>query len=346
MAVVLKVILSVLTSVACLLSSTVFGNFAGGYEPKKEDCKLTFASISDTHLMEYPEKVGKLILLEMGLYDMEKAENPLDALVISGDFTNNGKRAQYEKAEKSFAKYTPAKNILFSNGNHDAWAKDVETQEEKIALSKELFIEYNKKIANREVDNVYYSQVINGYTFIVLGSEGSENDDPVISDEQLAMLDAELAKATADGKPAFVVSHWPFKGTHGLPNTWEGAPADEVVPDLDPGIGGFGERNDEIFAVMNKYNNVVLISGHIHNGIVNNVEDTVYGYSSVEMVDKVCSVNLPVYHTVTNRGTTALGMGFVFEVYDSEIIIRARSFSGGVWYTGNEFIVPIVKTAN
>ncbi len=341
MVVILKAILSFLTSFACLITSPIFGNFAGGYEPQKEDCKLTFATISDTHILEYPEEVGRLTLLEMGLYDMENAENPLDALVISGDFTNNGKRAQYEKIEKSFSKYTPAKNILFSGGNHDAWARDAETKEEKIALAKELFVEYNEKIAGRKVDNIYYSEVINGYTFIVLGSEGSEEDDPVISDTQLSWLDGELAKATANGKPVFVVSHWSFNGTHGLPNTWEGEPADKVIPDLDPATGGFGERNDEIFAVMNKYKNVVLISGHIHNGIVNNAEDTKYGYSSVEQVGNICSVNLPVYHTVTNRGRTAPGMGFVFEVYDDEIIIRARSFSGGVWYTENVFTVPV-----
>ncbi len=341
MAVALKVILSVLTSFACLFSSSFFGNFTAPYVPEKENCKMTFAAISDTHILEYPEDIGKLILLEMGLYDMEKAENALDALVISGDFTNNGKREQYKKIEQSFAKYTPAKNILFSIGNHDAWARDAENEDERIASAKALFIEYNKSIAGRDVENVYYTQVINGYTFIVLGSEGSENDDPVITDAQLNWLDSELAKATADEKPVFVVSHWPFKGTHGLPNTWEGAAADEVIPDLDPATGSFGERNDELYDVMNKYNNVVLISGHIHNGIVKDAGSTKYGYSSLEQVGNIYSVNLPVYHTITNRGRSAMGMGFVFEVYDKEIIIRSRSFSAGVWYTLDEFYITI-----
>ncbi len=342
MVVVLKAIVSFLTSIACLFTSMIFGDFTGPYEPQKDDCKMTFAAISDTHIMEYPEKLIRLTLLEMGLYDMENAENPLDALVIAGDVTNNGRRAQYEKLEKAFSPYTPAENILFSGGNHDAWASDAETDEERFNLAKELFVEYNEKIAGRKVNNIYYSEEINGYKFIVMGSEGSEEDEPVISDEQIMWLDSELAKATASGKPAFVVSHWPFNGTHGLPNTWEGAPADKVIPDLDPTTGGFGPRNDEIFNIMNKYQNVVLISGHIHNGIVNNIEDTRYGYSSVEQVGNVCSVNLPVYHTITNRGRTAPGMGFVFEVYEDEIIIRARSFSGGVWYTENEFTIPVI----
>ncbi len=344
MAVVLKVILSILTSFACLVSSLVFGDFAGPYEPEKDDCKMTFAAISDTHIMEYTEEYGKIILFEMGLYDMQEAENPLDALIISGDLVNNGKAVQYEKVEQSFSKFTPAKNIITSVGNHDMWAKDVDSdnEEDKYAAAKERFIEFNKSVAGREIENTYYSQTVNGYTFIVLGSDGYiEDDDPIISDAQLAWLDTELAKATADGKPVFVVSHWPFSGTHGLPNTWNGEPADAVIPDLDPATGGMGEKNDAVFEVMNKYKNVVLISGHIHNGIVENAADTEYGYASVEEVGKIHSVNLPVYHTVTNRGKTAMGTGFVVEVYDDEILLRMRSFSGGIWYTDTEISIPV-----
>ncbi len=341
MATVLKVILSVLTSFVCLLSSSIFGNFAGSVEPKKEDCKMTFAAISDIHIMEYTEKSGRLTLLEMGLYDMENAKTPLDALVIPGDYTQHGRRVQYEKLEATLKKYNPAKNILITTGNHDMWSPD-EQGERSFVEAEKLFIEYNEKIADRKIDKTYYSEVINGYTFIAVGSEGSLEDDPVISDAQLLWLDAELAKATADGKPVFVVSHWPFAGTHGLPNTWNGAPADEVIPDLDPATGGMGERNDDVYNIMNKYQNVVLVNGHVHNGIVNDKEDTVYGYSSVEKVGNIHSVSLPVYHTVTNRGRMAMGMGFVFEVYENEIIIRSRSFSGGVWYTQNEFTIPVV----
>ncbi len=342
MVAVLKTFLSVVTSVLCLFSSMIFGDFAATYDSQKDGCKMNFAVISDTHVTDYTEDYHRLITLEMGLYDMEKASDGLEALVITGDITQHGKRVQYEKVEKSFSKYTPAENIILAAGNHDMWAAS-KGEVRSFAESEKLFIEYNKKIADRDIEKMYYSTVINGYTFIVIGSEDCLEDDPVISDEQLAWLDAELKKATADGKPVFVVSHWPFSGTHGLPNTWNGAPADEVVPGLDPATGGMGERNDEVLAMLNSYKNVILINGHVHNGISNSMDDTKYGYSSVEKIENVYSVSLPVYHTVTNRGRIANGMGFVFEVYDDEVIIRARSFSGGVWYTQNEFTIPVVK---
>ncbi len=250
MAVVLKAILSVLTSFACLLSSLIFGNFAAPYEAKKDGCKMTFAGISDTHITEYPEDYIRILLLEMGLHDMENAATPLDALVIPGDITQSGKAAQYDKVEEAFSKYNPAKNIIFGVGNHDMWARNLENESEGSAVATERFIEFNKNVTGKEIENAYYSQDVNGYKFIVIASEGNLEDDPVISDAQLAWLDAQLAEATADGKPAFVVSHWSFTGTHGLPNTWFGEPADKDLG-VDPATGGMGERNDEVFAIMN-----------------------------------------------------------------------------------------------
>ena len=40
-------------------------------------------------------------------------------------------------------------------------------------------------------------------------------------------------------------------------------------------------------------------------------------------------------------GTVANGTGFVFEVYDDEVILRGRSFSAGVWYTLYTYTIPL-----
>ena len=47
--------------------------------------------------------------------------------------------------------------------------------------------------------------------------------------------------------------HQPFAETHGLPEVWK--------------TGDMGEQNDEVRAVMEKYNNVFFINGHLHGGI-------------------------------------------------------------------------------
>ena len=38
----------------------------------------------------------------------------------------------------------------------------------------------------------------------------------------------------------------------------------------------------------------------------------------------------------------ANGTGFSFEVYDDEVVIRARSYSAGVWYTDYNTTIELV----
>ncbi len=329
----IKSVLSLLTSFACFISSPIFGNFAAGYEPLKDDCNINFAVISDVHMTD---ESARRDILELGLYDMDKAEDKLDALVMSGDMTDHGNSYQYAALAEAFSKYQPADNIVMAIGNHDTWNDEIDDEHE-FSQSKKLFIEYNKTIANRDVDNVYYSTVINGYTFIMMGSEESHTD-AYISDEQLAWLDSELTKASADGKPVFVVSHWPLAGTHGLPLAWLDNPLFEDRTELEENDGGFGAQNDEVEAILQKYSNVFFINGHLHNGAS---KKSVYGYSSVETVGNVTSVNLPCYMFSNTKGSPSTGNGFVFEVYDDEVVIRTRNFTCGAWYTWEVYNVAI-----
>ena len=330
---IFKRLLAFLIAIACSLTSGAFGDFAAGYEPLQEDCQLNFAVIADIHMTD---ETARRDMLALGLCDMDFAKNKLDALVIAGDMTDHGRSEQYAMLADAFSKYTPADNIIMAVGNHDTWNDEIDDAHE-FSESERLFIEYNRQIANREIDKMYYSTVINGYTFIVMSSDGTSTD-AYISAEQLAWLDSELAAAAADGNPIFVVSHWPVNQTHGLPLTWLDNPVGQDGADMDLNEGGFGEQSDAVEAILQKYENVFLISGHLHNGIAS---DSIYDYASVEQHGNITSVNLPSYMYPGMKGSPANGNGFVFEVYENEIIIRARSFSGGVWYQDDIFTIAL-----
>ncbi len=333
MIVTLKTFLSVLMSILCFATSLIFGDFAAGYETEKDDCLMKFAVISDVHMTD---ETARRDILELGLYDMQNAEDKLDALVLSGDMTERARSEQYAMLAEAFSKYIPADNVIMAVGNHDTWNNEVEDEFE-FAESEKNFIEYNKIIANRELDKVYYSTEVNGYTFIMLSSEDTHTD-AYISDEQLSWLDSELKKATNASKPVFVVCHWPINGTHGLPLTWLDNPILENKDELEAKDGGLGNDSEKVEAILNKYNNVYFISGHLHNGIENN---SIYGYSSVEKRGNINCVNLPSYMYLGMKGRVSNGLGFVFEVYEDEVIIRARSFTAGVWYTNYTYSIPI-----
>ncbi len=330
---IIKSIVSALVAFVCMLTSSFAGDFAAGYEPSKADCKMNFAVISDIHMTE---DAARRDMLELGLYDMDSAENKLDALVLAGDMTERARLEQYVMLNEAFSKYTPAESIIMAIGNHDTWNDSVDDDHEFVE-SKKLFIEYNKKIADREIEKVYYSTYVDGYRFIVMSSEYNHTD-AYISPEQLAWLDGELA-SVAEGEPVFVVSHWPMSKTHGLPLTWLDNPIFEDKSDLEDNDGSFGNETEEVEAILQKYKNVFLISGHLHNGIANN---NIYGYSSVETHGNVTSINLPSYMYPGIKGSVSNGNGFVFEVYDDEVIIRARSFTGGAWLTNYCYNIPLV----
>ncbi len=339
MVVFLRTILALLTSLACFISSPVFGDFKAPYEPE-EDCKAYFAVISDVHLIDGSYDRQKT--LELGLADMQESETPLDALIFAGDTTNRAFTSEYEMLAESLSKYSPANDIIFAVGNHDLWNKEID-EDERFPESERLFFEYNKKITGRELEKLYYSTEVNGYTFIVLSSE-DDITRGYITDEQLQWLDNEMAKAAVKGLPIFVISHWVLDDTHGQPEVWTGTSVPEEEREAENDSGFADGRGKDVQAILEKYDNVFMISGHLHNGVATNFDKFGYNYSSIEKVgDSITSVNLPTYASTALRGCPSQGMGFVFEVYDDEVVIKTRCFSAGVWYTNYFYTIELAK---
>lgn len=322
----IKSLLAIILSGLNIFFSPVFGNFTAETKPTKEDCRLNFAAISDIHMTE---ETARRDMLRFGLDDMENFSSPLDALVLAGDLTDHGEEAEWEMLKNALSPYSPAKNLIMAQGNHDTW-----TEDDGYNLAKTLFIKYNNEISGRETENEYYSTKINGYTFIVMASQ-TDRVAAYISDAQLEWFRAEMETASKDGLPIFVVSHWPLNQTHGLPETW----GDEEPA---PNDGGLGDQSAQVEEILKSYENVFMISGHIHSGFVKDSQKDVFKYASVESDGSFHSINLPSYMYLTGRGRIANGTGYTFEVYDDEVVIRARSFSAGVWYSDYSWTIDLV----
>lgn len=322
----IRTLVAIIMAVLNFFFSPIFGDFAADNKPLEDNCRLYFSAISDVHMTE---ENARRDILRFGLQDMQESEYPLDAFVMAGDLTDHGEEEEWAKLAESFEGYTPAENIIMAQGNHDTW-----TEDDRYDLARTLFIRYNKEITGREIQHEYYSTKINGYTFIVLASE-TDSTPAYMSDAQIQWLAAEMEIAAKDGLPIFVVCHWPVNQTHGLPETWGD---DEPQPD----DGGIGDQSAQVESILKKYDNVFMISGHVHNGMTNESQEDVYGYVSVESDGSFHSINLPSYMYMTIRGRIANGTGFNFEVYDNKVIIRARSYSAGVWYSDYNWSIDLV----
>ncbi len=263
-----------------------------------ENADLAVVAFADTHIR--PTGISPY-RFECGLEDIENSGVDFDALLIAGDLSELGDDVSYELMWEALDE-TEIDNILLASGNHDIRVV--------YDLRTEQIIEKTNSFLGTEIDKPYYSYDINGYTFIVMGSDGQLFEKAVISDEQLAFLDSELARATQDGKPAFVMCHQPLENTHGLPEVWKN--------------GGIGEQSEQVREILVKYKNVFFLNGHLHDGVYER---------SLEVLDEengVYSVNLPAFGKENDYGEFLQpGLGTYFEVYDNEVVFTARDFVNG-----------------
>ncbi len=317
--------------------NSVFGIFTGDKEAKiaraEENCQASFAVISDTHLKANFIRQG---MFELGLKDMADAKDKLDAFVITGDVTDHGYDEMWETFGDAMSKYDVASQKIIVIGNHDTWGHEREDGTDDPDAVRESFIKYSKQISDRDIENVYYSTNINGYPVIVLGSEGC-NTSATVSQTQLDWFAQEMEKASQTGLPIFVFFHQSINQTHGLPYTWE------MNEDDPPERGGIGDASDAVLAIIQKYNNVFYISGHIHGGLSTEEDDN--AYNSIERFDGYTLINVPcyMYPNVKRGGCITNGTGYVFEIYNDKVLLRARNFATGTWCTKYDLEVDLVE---
>lgn len=274
-----------------------------------ENVRMAFAAISDPHLVSNDNATQNLYNV---IYDLQNSKEHFDALVVAGDLTDYGKIDEYNRFFGVFDNYKMgADHFLVTMGNHDVRFRY--KRNTKIIMDK---VEQYLKIDTHKKS--YYSYDLNGYTFIVLGTEKAVLEKAYISQTQIDFLDSELKRATANSKPAFVMCHQAFAETHGLPEVWE--------------TGDMGEQSAAVRAVMEKYNNVFFVNGHLHGGICD---------KDVHTLNKekcVYSVSVPSYRKLNNFGHKDCGTGFYCCVYDDKVVFTARNF-----LTGNYVDAPYSK---
>lgn len=280
-----------------------------------DSLQLSFIAVADTQVNAF---TGNGIYLENVLKDISNSSQRQDAFILDGDVTENSLIPEWEEFYSLLGQYDPAGNYVVATGNHDIRLR---------AHSQvvERFTSYYNDFTGSSIDELHYSMEINGYTFIVVGSDEQSLEKQVLSDEQLQWIDQTLSEATADGKPVFVLCHQPLKDTHGLPELWNDGKMDS---------GYIGDQNDELYEILNSYENVILISGHLHTG---------FGQYTYEEVGNIHSVNLPAVGMQNADGDyLEFSIGYTVEVYDDEVLFRARDFGNGIYLPDYDITIPIV----
>jgi len=285
----------------------------------EKNVKLTFAALADTQVSNY--MLTREPALKAVGEDIKNASADIDAMVIAGDLTENALQCEYDLVTEDIVD-TNVDHFLMATGNHDIRLRNYNQAADRfIAFQNNLSNSANSDLL---IDKLHYTYEINGYTFIVMGSDRTEFEEAYFYQKQLIWLDQTLREKTNEGKPVFVIIHQAFKDTHGLPDTW-GSPIDSR--------GTMGKQNDEVRAILNKYNNVIMISGHLHTG---------FGQYSYEKLDNFDSINVPSVGIENKDGEyNDNGTGYMVEVYDDEVIFRARDFAKGKYLPDYDIKIEI-----
>lgn len=267
----------------------------------KENIKLNFTVLSDAHIEG--NRPDTYEIFTKILYDVKNTDTKNDALVMLGDNTMNGQHIEsifFYGLEKVIA---PSDKIINVAGNHDFGNGEGVYDE---CLDK--FIGYNNAFFDAGLEKAYYSTEVNGYTFIVLANDEDEVNYCYISDEQFSWLEDELEKATADGKPVFVLNHHPAFATY---------------------------SNGSLNSLMDSFDNVFYFYGHTHWSLSS---------TTVEDSGKTVYVNLPrVTEVAEDNGEIDMysGIGMQVEVYEEEVVLRMRNYYEGGWIEDYEFSFDI-----
>lgn len=318
-----------LAKAASILTYPVLKDFDSAIRPKRPtEVRLFGVLVADVHMRDEPYRNRRLF---DGLYDLEHAAHPIDVLASAGDLTDHGELSEWATVVKKTNGHKPANEIVLALGNHDTWTTTLEDND-AYDYAVELFLHFIGKLTGVPQEKAWFTRVVKGYSFICMASEDSSCDGK-IGAEQIAWLDGELKKATENGKPAFVINHQALQQTHGLPFTASAGSSKDLPPDE----GGIHEGNDAVRAVLSKYKNVLLISGHSHMGLSGRFTK----HSTFQKVDSFYSINLPCYMFWNHDGLPSCGYGYVMEVYDDRVLLRARNFIRRVWLPAYDFTFPI-----
>ncbi|MCL2445936.1 MAG: metallophosphoesterase [Oscillospiraceae bacterium] len=280
-----------------------------------DNLRLNVSVFADVHMQgfffsSFSLPMRNFRTLRRSLNDLERAAQPVDALVLLGDNTQNGQWLEYVWLFGMLQRYNPARETFVVLGNHDLNLNGMSARR-GIGRHNFFWRSYDRNMRGTEA---FYRREINGFPFISIAGEGPKCER-YISDAQLAWLDYTIANTPAN-KPVFVFVHQ---------HVHEYLHEDVPFPRAE-----FFLRAAEVRAILEQRENVFVFNGHWH---------TIPLSLSVE--NGVNYINIPGMHSHVPNGDAYDGEGLQIEVYDDRVVMRGRNFVRGEWLE-EYFVVDLV----
>ena len=206
---------------------------------------MTIAIVSDIHATGK----GKSKRLISEAFDAIN-EHKADLVLSAGDNVNGCQKAEYEALSASIQNHLGSIPIYCAFGNHDYFSnhpEDVSDENARSSFLNQLF-EQNKTI--NHFKNGIYSLYFENVHIIFLDCVQNRRNF-FFDEEQAQWLENELEKSRED-RFRIIVNHLPL-AIHNL-----GAKRK---------VNTFMAGNNRLQSIIDKYSNIIYVSGHTHNRI-------------------------------------------------------------------------------
>lgn len=278
----------------CLFMLVTIGQKVNPIEPlDKDNLKLDIAIMSDIHIEG--NGFNKFPIVPKCFNSLSGGKDFIDALVINGDNSICAQNIENMLFYGMLNNTNPIRPYYVATGNHDIGNND-----EEFGTFDELkarHLGYINSFVDKNVTELYYSEVVKGYHLIFMGPDTPECGSRNLNDKQLDWFESELDKAAESGLPVFVFNHYPCC----------------VI----------SEGYDRYISLLNKYDNIYLIVGHAHSSPI---FDLVPGEKGTP------EIWVP---SLTSNNDGTIGYGYMMEVYDNTVSFRTYDYYSGL-FTGTD----------
>ncbi|MBQ9107163.1 MAG: metallophosphoesterase [Clostridia bacterium] len=265
--------------------------------------KGRFAILSDVHMINDKDTTG-----HNGYFDLKKAfecikkAGGVEYVCVTGDIG-------FDSTEEEIALFARQRDNYCSvpvyavRGNHDK------------KMDSAMWEKYMGNKPN-------FSKEINGVGYVFLSLDDTVNNNVETDKEHATAMDwveKEVAKYGKKGMPVFLYMHYPIPGEAGL------------IPGSYYGFSESCTEDDRIVALMKKYDNMVVFSGHTHFDF-----ESQKTYKDI-MVKKLAGSNSYTVHIPSNAYTrdyknatdTSGGQFYIAEYANKKLILTGINTMNG-----------------
>lgn len=198
---------------------------------------ITFQIITDTHVTADRNHEYNLNF-ELALRDIAAHGEGSSGIMHIGDVTDHGFPAEYEEMLRILKQYkTELPGITFTLGNHDVGLGNWESR-------------LGMYTSQTGMSGPYHDHWVNGYHFIMLGTEQGLPKFCDLSSEQLDWLEHKLGEEASPDQPIFLFLHQPLKDT--------------VAGSLESQDWYGVTQDKELKEILSRYPQTLLFTGHTH----------------------------------------------------------------------------------